>query len=72
MAFQEGDRVQLVEISPGKQIVGGFEVGQAGTVVGEVAKDYPMVSWDNPIIPKNDPDTTITQTDCHSRTLKKI
>ncbi len=72
MAFQEGDRVKLVELHSGQRIVGGFEEGQMGTVIGEVAKDSPMILWDKPIIPKCDPGTRITKSDCDSKTLKKI
>ncbi|MBN3927177.1 hypothetical protein [Nostoc sp. NMS4] len=72
MAFQEGDRVELVEISGGKKITGGFEVGQTGTVIGEIAKDYPIVTWDKAIIPKTEPDTRITKSNCDAKTLKKL
>lgn len=72
MAFQEGDRVELVELHSGQRIIGGFEEGQTGTVIGEVAKDSPMILWDKPIIPNCDPDTRITKSDCDSKTLKKI
>lgn len=72
MTFQKGDRVELVELHSGQRIVGGFYEGQTGTVIGEAAKDSPMILWDEAIIPKCDPDTKIIKSDCDSKTLKKI
>jgi hypothetical protein len=70
MSIQKGDRVELTEISEGKQAVGGFSVGQTGTVVGEVAENYPEVKFDRPVTTNSGAE--IAQTDCRADTLRKI
>ncbi|MBN3948437.1 MAG: hypothetical protein HWQ38_19065 [Nostoc sp. NMS7] len=74
MTISKGDRVELIELHPGQKLLGGFHVGQTGTVISTeiYPSEYPVIKWDTPVKITNGDGEPIEESDCHVSRLRKI